>query len=37
MRTDYIDLYWLHNYDWSCANEETLRTLDDLVPAGKIR
>ncbi|GAA1283225.1 aldo/keto reductase [Planotetraspora silvatica] len=37
LRTDYIDLYWLHNYDWSTPVEETLRTLDDLVTAGKIR
>jgi aryl-alcohol dehydrogenase-like predicted oxidoreductase len=37
LQTDYIDLYWLHNYDWSTPVEETLRTLDDLVTAGKIR
>ncbi|MFF3754901.1 aldo/keto reductase [Streptomyces sp. NPDC002018] len=37
LRTDSIDLYWLHNYDWSTPVEETLRTLDDLVTAGKIR
>jgi aryl-alcohol dehydrogenase-like predicted oxidoreductase len=37
LRTDYIDLYWLHNHDWSTPVEETLRTLDDLVRAGKIR
>jgi aryl-alcohol dehydrogenase-like predicted oxidoreductase len=37
LRTDYIDLYWLHNHDWTTPIEETLRTLDDLVTAGKIR
>ncbi|MFE7125833.1 aldo/keto reductase [Streptomyces sp. NPDC057617] len=37
LRTDYIDLYWLHNWDRSTPVEETLRTLDDLVRAGKIR
>ncbi|GGI97636.1 aldo/keto reductase [Streptomyces brasiliensis] len=37
LRTDHIDLYWLHNHDWSTPIEETLRTLDDLVTAGKIR
>lgn len=37
LRTDYIDLYWLHNHDRSTPVEETLRTLDDLVTAGKIR
>lgn len=37
MRTDYIDLYWLHNWDRHTPIEETMRTLDDLVTAGKIR
>jgi len=37
LRTDYLDLYWLHNWDRNTPIEETLRTLDDLVRAGKIR
>jgi aryl-alcohol dehydrogenase-like predicted oxidoreductase len=37
MRTDYLDLYWLHNWDRNTPLEEILRTLDDLVRAGKIR
>ncbi|WP_370943397.1 aldo/keto reductase [Amycolatopsis sp. cg5] len=37
MRTDYLDLYWLHNWDKHTPIEETLRTLDDLVGTGKIR
>jgi aryl-alcohol dehydrogenase-like predicted oxidoreductase len=37
LRTDYIDLYWLHNWDRTAPIEETLRALDDLVTAGKIR
>jgi aryl-alcohol dehydrogenase (NADP+) len=37
MRTDYLDLYWLHNWDRNTPIEETLRALDDLVRAGKIR
>ncbi|GAA0622372.1 aldo/keto reductase [Kutzneria viridogrisea] len=37
LRTDYVDLYWVHNYDPVTPIEETLRTLDDLVTAGKIR
>ncbi|WP_406431821.1 aldo/keto reductase [Streptomyces sp. NBC_00631] len=37
LRTDHVDLYWLHNHDRSTPVEETLRTLDDLVTAGKIR
>lgn len=37
LRTDYIDVYWLHNWDRHTPIEETMRTLDDLVRAGKIR
>jgi aryl-alcohol dehydrogenase-like predicted oxidoreductase len=37
LRTDYVDLYWLHGWDRRTPIEETLRTLDDLVTAGKIR
>jgi aryl-alcohol dehydrogenase-like predicted oxidoreductase len=35
--TDYIDLYQLHGFDALTSVEETLRTLDDLVSAGKVR
>ena len=35
--TDYIDLFQLHGFDAKTQIEETLRTLDDLVRAGKIR
>jgi len=35
--TDYIDIYQLHAFDAKTPVEETLRTLDDLVRAGKIR
>ncbi|GAA5136049.1 aldo/keto reductase [Pseudonocardia adelaidensis] len=37
LQTDHLDLYWLHNWDRHTPIEETLRTLDDLVRAGKIR
>src|SRR3954466_15774215 len=37
LQTDYVDLYWLHNFDPATPVEETLRALDDLVSAGKIR
>ncbi|MEV6610940.1 aldo/keto reductase [Kutzneria sp. NPDC051319] len=37
LRTDYVDMYWVHNYDGHMPIEETMRTLDDLVTAGKIR
>ncbi len=35
--TDYIDLYQMHGFDASTPVEETLRALDDLVSAGKVR
>ncbi|GAB3598635.1 aldo/keto reductase [Microbacterium tumbae] len=37
LRTDYVDVYWLHNFDPVTPMDETMRTLDDLVTAGKIR
>ncbi|MEW5560123.1 aldo/keto reductase [Enterobacter asburiae] len=37
LQSDYIDIYWLHNWDRNAPVEETLRGLDDLVTAGKIR
>jgi aryl-alcohol dehydrogenase-like predicted oxidoreductase len=37
LRTDYLDIYWMHNWDRGVPIEETLRALDDLVTAGKIR
>jgi aryl-alcohol dehydrogenase-like predicted oxidoreductase len=37
MGTDYLDLYWMHNWDRHTPIEETLRTLDDLVGSGKVR
>ena len=35
--TDYIDLYTNHGFDAQTPVEETLRTLDDFVRAGKLR
>jgi aryl-alcohol dehydrogenase-like predicted oxidoreductase len=35
--TDYIDIYQLHAFDGTTPVEEAVRTLDDLVRAGKIR
>jgi aryl-alcohol dehydrogenase-like predicted oxidoreductase len=37
LQTDYVDLYQTHCYDASTPLEETLRALDDLVRAGKVR
>src|SRR5712671_1588674 len=37
LQTDYIDLYWLHNWDVNTPIDETMATLEDLVRAGKVR
>lgn len=37
LKTDHIDLYYLHGPDPITPLEETMRTLDDLVKQGKIR
>lgn len=36
LQTDYIDLLWVHAYDYLTPIEEMMRALDDLVRAGKI-
>jgi aryl-alcohol dehydrogenase-like predicted oxidoreductase len=37
LHTDYIDLYQIHRFDPLTNIEDTLRALDDLVRAGKVR
>jgi aryl-alcohol dehydrogenase-like predicted oxidoreductase len=37
LRTDRIDLYFMHEWDGLTPLEETLRALDDLVRSGKVR
>jgi len=37
LQTDYIDLYWLHNWDIYTPIDETMAALEDLVRAGKVR
>ncbi len=37
LQTDYIDVYYMHSWDALTPLEETLRVLDDLVRAGKVR
>ncbi|BDU71587.1 aldo/keto reductase [Mesoterricola silvestris] len=37
LQTDYIDLYWLHNWDVHTPIEETMAALDTLVRSGKVR
>ncbi len=36
LQTDYIDLYWVHCWEFRTPVEEIMRALDDLVRAGKI-
>lgn len=37
LKTDHIDLYQIHMQDIETPEDETLRALDDLVRAGKVR
>lgn len=37
LKTDWIDLYQIHRPDSSIPVDETLRALDDLIRAGKVR
>lgn len=36
LKTDYIDLYWMHIWDKLTPVEEVMRAFDDLVRSGKI-
>jgi aryl-alcohol dehydrogenase-like predicted oxidoreductase len=36
LRTDYVDVYWVHVFDRHTPLEETMRALDDAVRAGKV-
>lgn len=36
LNTDYVDLLWLHAWDYLTPVEEVMRALDDLVRAGKV-
>jgi aryl-alcohol dehydrogenase-like predicted oxidoreductase len=36
LRTDYVDLYWLHIWDQITPIDEVMRAFDDLVRQGKI-
>lgn len=36
LKTDWIDIYFIHHFDENTPLEETLRALDDLVKQGKI-
>jgi aryl-alcohol dehydrogenase-like predicted oxidoreductase len=36
LNTDYIDLFWLHAWDFTTPVEEIMRALDDMVRQGKV-
>jgi aryl-alcohol dehydrogenase-like predicted oxidoreductase len=36
LQTDYVDLLWVHAWDYTTPVEEVMRGLDDLVGAGKV-
>jgi aryl-alcohol dehydrogenase-like predicted oxidoreductase len=37
LKTDYVDLYQIHRWDYDTPIEETMEALDDVVRAGKAR
>ena len=37
LRTDYVDLYQCHRYDWATPLEETMEALTEVVRGGKAR
>jgi aryl-alcohol dehydrogenase-like predicted oxidoreductase len=37
LRTDHVDLYQCHRYDWDTPLEETMEALSEVVRAGKVR
>jgi len=36
LSTDYIDLLWLHAWDFTTSSDELMRSLDDLIRSGKV-
>lgn len=36
LKTDYVDLYWVHAWDYVTPVDEVMRALDDMVSAGKV-
>jgi aryl-alcohol dehydrogenase-like predicted oxidoreductase len=37
LKTDYVDLYYLHMWDYTTPIEEVMRSLDDIVKSGRVR
>jgi aryl-alcohol dehydrogenase-like predicted oxidoreductase len=35
--TEYVDIFWLHAWDFTTPVDEVLRSLDDVVRSGKVR
>lgn len=36
LKTDYLDIFYVHTWDFTCRPDEVMRALDDLVRQGKI-
>lgn len=36
LNTDYIDMYWVHTWDFLTPQDEVMRALDDVVRSGKV-
>jgi aryl-alcohol dehydrogenase-like predicted oxidoreductase len=36
LKMDYVDLYWVHAWDYMTPVDEVMRALDDMVRAGKV-
>jgi len=37
LKTDYVDLYQIHRWDYNTPIEETMEALHDIIKAGKVR
>lgn len=37
LQTDYLDIYWLHIWDWNTPFEEVMRSLERVVASGQVR
>lgn len=36
LKTDHVDLFWIHAWDFTVAPDEVMRSLDDMVREGKV-
>jgi aryl-alcohol dehydrogenase (NADP+) len=37
LRTDYVDIFYLHHIDWDTPMEESVQTIADIIASGKAR